>query len=165
MMYDFVSHTFLSRRRLHLFHDQQLVIWVASLSDYRRPGEVGTKPGDALREALEVFKEVAENPSLEGAGFVVFLNKVDQFREELKKHWIKKYFKSAPSKEKGKGSEEKNFERALQFIRKRFQKRAGKREITRIIATTAVDPENAKTCLASAHKAALFANLQEGNLI
>ena len=69
----------------------------------------------------------------------------DIFRIKIKKHSIGDTFKSAPQ-----GSNGRDYELALDFIKKRFRKAAGlrKRRI-RIVVTTATDRDQAKLVLSS----------------
>ena len=58
-------------------------VFIASLAGYNQPGEDGT--GNALRESIDVFKEILETPSLSEAKIALFLNKVSKTLGEGKR--------------------------------------------------------------------------------
>ena len=118
-----------------------------------------------LQSSIRCFKKhVIDKPELQGATIIVLLNKarlwisalpisslltksfesvqVDVFKEKLELRSIGDYFDDAPKRRKG-----RDFERALEYVKARFQKIGDKAGLSEqqfnIFATTAVDPENA----------------------
>ena len=139
------------KKWIHFFDTTDVVVFVASLADYRTFGENGSRRGDGLREALVVFKEVLEDPLLEHATVVLFLNKSDAFRAELQTDWIGNHFSKAPKLSKSDGPDEK-FSAALRFVKKKFLRRVRdtKRQgTTTVYEVAATDRANAARVLAA----------------
>ena len=76
-----------------------LLCWWSSLSE-NHPLFVFQRQKNKLVESLEVFAEIQNNPCLKQKTFILFLNKVDVFREKILNANLIDHFSDFPGIEK-----------------------------------------------------------------
>jgi len=72
------------RKWIHCFSDVKCIIFCAPLADYNQC--LREQPDvNRMEEALDLFSEVTESAHFANAGIILFLNKVDLFKEKNRK--------------------------------------------------------------------------------
>jgi len=133
-MYDVGGQRNERRKWIHCFENVNALVFVASLSEYDQTlfedGET-----NRMEESLKVFDGVCNSPWFEKTSIILFLNKVDLFKEKLLKKDLRCCF---PDYTGG-----NNFENAANFITQKYlnvNKNKEKMIYTRL--TTATDTNN-----------------------
>jgi len=102
------------RKWISMFDGVTAIIFLTALSEYNE--KLAEDPTtEAMRESLSVFKSILRTKYFMKTPIILFLNKSDLFKEKIAKISIGEFFASAPQGEDG-----KNYEKALEFIQKRF---------------------------------------------
>lgn len=102
------------RKWISMFDGVTAIIFLTALSEYNE--KLAEDPStDAMRESLSVFKSILRTKYFIKTPIILFLNKADLFKEKIAQISIGDFFASAPQGEDG-----KNFEKAMEFIKKRF---------------------------------------------
>lgn len=102
------------RKWISMFDGVTAIIFLTALSEYNE--KLAEDPTtEAMRESLSVFKSILRTKYFLKTPIILFLNKADVFREKIAKISIGEFFASAPQGEDG-----KDFDKALEFIKKRF---------------------------------------------
>lgn len=70
------------RKWLHCSKDATLVLFVASISEFDQPLYEDSS-SDRMKESLKVFADTIENPEFKHIPVILFLNKMDLFREKI----------------------------------------------------------------------------------
>jgi len=98
------------RKWIHCFSSVTSVLFCASLIGYcQRLRECNVSRMD---EALSLFGEVSSSEYFHRSSIILFLNKVDLFREKIKTHPMKEHFMNYTGGE--------DFEKATSFVHARF---------------------------------------------
>jgi len=140
-MYDVGGQRNERRKWIHCFENVNALVFVASLSEY---DQVLFEDGETNRmeESLRVFESVCNSTWFEKTSIILFLNKVDLFKEKLLKKDLRCCF---PDYQGG-----NNFENAANFITQKYvnvNKSAGKLIYTKL--TTATDTNNIRVIFES----------------
>jgi len=134
------------RRWIHCFEGVDAVMFIISLSDYNQTlWEDETT--NRMLEAEKLFGEMLNNVFFRETPFIVFFNKLDLFKEKLKKVSLAEAYKEySPPKEAETDAAKE--EHALTFIQNRFksQDKTKNREIT-TFETTATDTDLVRNVL------------------
>eukprot|EP01119_Soliformovum_irregulare_P005727 TRINITY_DN17478_c0_g1_i1.p1 TRINITY_DN17478_c0_g1~~TRINITY_DN17478_c0_g1_i1.p1 ORF type:complete len:368 (+),score=64.84 TRINITY_DN17478_c0_g1_i1:68-1105(+) len=99
------------RKWMHCFDDVEAILFCASLSEYDqvlREDETQNR----MKESLLLFDEVCNSHYFRNTTFILFLNKVDLFKEKIKRVDLSTIFENYSGGD--------DFEAASQFIRSRF---------------------------------------------
>lgn len=102
------------RKWIHCFDGVTIVVYVASLSEYDAQCEEDNET-NRMHEALRLWQESINNQALSKINLVLFLNKVDLFKEKIKKVPLQQCFPDYSG-----GSDETA---ALNYIQKEYDKR------------------------------------------
>lgn len=128
------------RKWIHQFDRVNMILFVASLISYnQRCFEDGTT--NRMEEDLSLFKWIVAREGFEEVSIILFLNKLDTFEEEIKKHPLTVLY---PEYE----GETGNVEQACEFIGSKYDevfdasKEPGTKKQLFVHYTSAVDPEN-----------------------
>jgi len=120
----------------NIFQDVTAVIFVVSLSEFDQTcyeDDITNR----MTESLELFSETVNNEYFKNSTIIVFFNKVDIFKEKIKKFNLKEYFKDY----KG----ENNFEDAIQYISQKYlDQNLGEPGRIHTFITTATSSEQVK---------------------
>ncbi|KAI8845816.1 guanine nucleotide binding protein, alpha subunit [Chytriomyces cf. hyalinus JEL632] len=139
-----------------LFDDVDAIIYVAAISAY---DQVCFEARDVNRmfEALTVFKSIVNHKLFEKTGIILFLNKIDLFREKLKTTLVSDYFPTFRG--------ENSFNDAIEFFTDSFKvlNKNPKRNIY-IHQTWATDTNQTKKVLDSVYACITDFNLAQGGL-
>ena len=121
------------RKWIHCFEGVNYVFYVASLADYNQP-LMEDLTVNRMTESLELFRVLLQEQALESSAVILFLNKTDLFKKEIKTYDLKDYF---PGYNGPKG----NAEKAQDFIVELYNE-CNKNKRRRIFhLTCAVDTE------------------------
>jgi len=102
------------RKWISMFDGVTAIIFLTALSEYNE--KLAEDPStEAMRESLSVFKSILRTKYFLKTPIILFLNKADLFKEKIAQISIGEFFASAPQGEEG-----KDYEKALEFIKKRF---------------------------------------------
>jgi len=123
------------RKWIHCFDAVTCVIFCASLSDYDQ-GLREEKTVNRLDEAIELFDDVFNSHCFPRSAVVLFLNKIDLFKEKIKRVPLSTRF---PAYEGG-----DDFEKGAKFIEARFTEVANDGVKPIVFTTCAIDTENIK---------------------
>jgi len=121
------------RKWIHCFDCVTAVIFVVSLSEYDQTlREDDTQ--NRTKESLLLFDEICNSPWFADTAFILFLNKIDLFREKIQRVDLKVTF---PNYSGG-----CNFENASQFMKARFLEMNSSPHVIYTHFTCAVNTEN-----------------------
>ncbi|CAN0440942.1 unnamed protein product, partial [Discosporangium mesarthrocarpum] len=81
-MYDVGGQRNERKKWIHCFDNVTAVIYVAALSEYDQ-GMFEDASTNRMSEAIELFRDICENPYFERSSIILFLNKKDLFAEKL----------------------------------------------------------------------------------
>jgi len=123
------------RKWIHCFQCVTCVIFCASLSDYDQSLRE-EKTVNRLEEAIELFDDVYNSNVFADSAVILFLNKIDLFKEKIKRVPLTTLF---PAYQGG-----DDFEKAKQFIEARFIETAHNGAKVYVYATCAIDTESIK---------------------
>ncbi|ELR25473.1 guanine nucleotide-binding protein alpha-5 subunit, putative [Acanthamoeba castellanii str. Neff] len=121
------------RKWIHCFDCVTAVIFCVALSEYDQTLREDDSQ-NRTKESLLLFDEICNSPWFAETAFILFLNKVDLFKEKIKKVDLKGTF---PSYNGG-----ANFEAASQFIRSRFLEVNTSPHVIYTHFTCAIDTQN-----------------------
>jgi len=122
------------RKWIHCFDCVTAVIYCASLSGYDQVLRED-RTQNRMHESILLFDEVANSASFQKNDIILFLNKYDLFKEKIASIDLNVCFSNYTGG--------KNEEKALEFIRKRFEERVTSTTTSLYIhETTATDTEN-----------------------
>jgi len=151
-MYDVGGQRNERRKWIHCFENVNALVFVASLSEYDQTlfedGET-----NRMEESLRVFESVCNSTWFEKTSIVLFLNKVDLFKEKLAKKDLRCCF---PDYSGG-----NNFENAANFITQKYinvNKNKEKMIYTKL--TTATDTNNIRVIFESVRDIIIKENLK-----
>jgi len=102
------------RKWIHAFDSVTAIIFLVALDDYNKTLEEDNSV-NRFRESLDLFSETTGLPALKGKPFVLFLNKIDIFREKIKTHPLSKYFPEFP-----KDIDHDDFDKSVEFLKAKF---------------------------------------------
>ncbi|KAI9184558.1 Guanine nucleotide-binding protein subunit alpha-13 [Blastocladiella emersonii ATCC 22665] len=143
---------------LPFFDSCTCVLFVAALSGYDVP-----LPEDPvtnrLQEGLAVFEQVANHPLMTRTGFIVFLNKIDVFKDKLERSPIKRTFPDYTG-------DEGSYEGGCEFFGRKFLllNRAEDRKMY-VHFTWATQTSQIKVVLNTVQKIIIKINLAMANLV
>lgn len=141
------------------------VIFLAAIDEYdvyfheTEQGEVRLK--NRLQESIELFNEIGEYEWLAHTTFILFLNKVDLFREKIKTSRIRDHFtdyRGFPD----------SVEDGLDFFKRQFleiRRSTMGRRMKYSHYTCATDTENMRVVFGCVKDTVLLLNLQQYNLL
>ncbi|KAJ6227162.1 guanine nucleotide-binding protein g(o) subunit alpha [Anaeramoeba flamelloides] len=118
------------RKWMDQFDDVTILIYVVSLSEYNQ-NLYEEDNVNRLEESLAVFQKTLNNNYFKKKNAIVLFNKVDLFKEKLKKYPFSKFF----PKYKGKNDPDK----IMEWIRKKFLKKVSSKRKIRHLYTIATD--------------------------
>uniref|UniRef100_A0A1I7SGE3 G-protein alpha subunit n=1 Tax=Bursaphelenchus xylophilus TaxID=6326 RepID=A0A1I7SGE3_BURXY len=101
------------RKWIHFFDNVNGLLFVAAISEYDQTCREDNET-NRLVEALQVFEESVNNKCFLKTSTILFLNKIDLFREKIKKVPLTVLYKQYPGG--------MDYENAIKFIRSRFEK-------------------------------------------
>ncbi|CAJ0573841.1 unnamed protein product, partial [Mesorhabditis spiculigera] len=122
------------RKWLHLFDDVRVVLFIVDLTVYAR--DARDEDIGSMEQSKALFRDIATNKVLRRSMFLLFLNKVDLFKELLKTYPFRRCFPSYQ------GSD--NIEEVGEFLFELFKKAARPRRSLIPYLTTATNTENIK---------------------
>lgn len=130
------------KKWIHCFEGVQCLLFMAALSGYDQ-SLIEDVNANQMHEALMLFDSLVNGEWFRDKPIILFLNKVDLFREKLKKSSIKTHFPDYQEADDDEAA-------ASQFFASKFQKinRNGRREIY-IHYTNATDTDLLKTTMQS----------------
>jgi guanine nucleotide-binding protein G(i) subunit alpha len=99
------------RKWIHCFDDVTAVLFIAALSAYDQM-LFEDESTNRMKEALDLFDEVANSEHFENTAMILFLNKCDLFKEKIKTVSLKEYFPDYTG--------ENDYEQACQYIEELF---------------------------------------------
>lgn len=121
------------RKWVHCFDDAQAIIYLAAMNEYYMCLEEDSEK-NRMQESLELFEEVSGGPVFLKQSWILFLNKVDLFEEQLKIHPISKYLDT--------NFEDNDVESAKQFVKDKYTSRFGSQNNLYTHFTCALDTDN-----------------------
>lgn len=131
------------RKWIHCFDNVTAIIFVAAINEYDQKLYEDSKT-HRITEALNLFQEQLDNPLFEKTPIILFLNKIDLFKEKLRKKPLEEVYTDFqgpfidPSNAKNKEAEKA----AMEYMKDKFLSVAqGSRSIYTYF-TTATDEEN-----------------------
>jgi guanine nucleotide-binding protein G(o) subunit alpha len=126
------------RKWFHCFEDVTAIIFIVAISEYNQVLFEDEKT-NRMHESLTLFEEIAGSKWFEKTAIILFLNKKDLFKEKIEKYDLKICF---PNYKGG-----CDYEKALQYITRRFKKAGTAKDKDKTIythVTFALDTENIK---------------------
>jgi guanine nucleotide-binding protein subunit alpha len=147
------------KKWIHCFENVTAVLFIVALSGYDC-SLVEDQDSNQMQEALMLFESIANSKWFVRTSMIVFLNKVDIFKEKIQYSSIKEYFPDFPDSEN-----DRDYEAARQFFKKRFLKcnRSKSKEVYPNF-TNATDPGLLKVVMASVTDIILTASLRDSML-
>ncbi|KAJ6241954.1 g protein alpha i subunit [Anaeramoeba flamelloides] len=121
------------RKWINCFENITAVLFIASLSEYNQQ-LFEDETMNRMHESLLLFEEITNSRWLTESSFILFLNKVDLFKEKLKQFKLKKCFPNY------KGGE--NFDNASNYIKEKFLDKVKKNKPIYTHFTCATDTTN-----------------------
>jgi len=138
------------RKWIHCFDCVTAVVFCASLSAYDQTLREDDSQ-NRMKEAILLFDEICNSPWFRETAFILFLNKLDLFKEKVQKVDIGETFSGWT----GGCVAEKDWEKPAQFIKDKFLKEnQGGAEVFSHF-TTAVDTENVRVVFQAVKKTLL----------
>ncbi|KAJ3124138.1 guanine nucleotide-binding protein subunit alpha [Nowakowskiella sp. JEL0407] len=139
------------------FDDCKAIIFIAALSAYDQTCFEDEKTNRMI-ESLNLFESICNHSLFKDTSMILFLNKIDLFREKIKTVPVSKYFPDYTGPD--------NFENAGKFFSKKFRS-LNKNESKTIYAhfTWATDTQQIQTVLAMVNDIVLTQNLNSVGLI
>lgn len=139
-MYDVGGQRSQRKKWVYCFEDVRAVLFVVSLSGYDMT-LIEDPAVNRLEESLNLFEQIVNNRWFKEASFVIFLNKLDLFREKIMrtKRQMKIFFPDY-------GGPERDIDSAALFIQTKFlQRNHNDRKVICPHFTTATDTANVQT--------------------
>ncbi|RHZ59659.1 hypothetical protein Glove_362g28 [Diversispora epigaea] len=102
------------KKWIHCFEDVTAVLFLVAISGYDQC-LVEDRDANQMQEALMLFDSICNSQWFVNTSMILFLNKIDIFRERIKVSPIRKYF---PDYSGSNG----NFKQSSQYFKKRFQR-------------------------------------------
>ncbi|CAJ0643303.1 10691_t:CDS:2, partial [Entrophospora sp. SA101] len=111
------------KKWIHCFEDVTAVLFLVAISGYDQC-LVEDKDSNQMQEALMLFNSICNSQWFVNTSMILFLNKIDIFREKIKVSPVKKYFPDFLG-------DNQNFKQTTHFFKKKFQRlnRSQKKEI------------------------------------
>ncbi|KAJ6232589.1 guanine nucleotide-binding protein g(o) subunit alpha [Anaeramoeba flamelloides] len=99
------------RKWIHQFDDVSVLIFVVASSEYNQSLYEDERI-NRMKESLKVFKKTVNNEFFKKKDLVILLNKIDLFKEKIKKHPLTKCFSEY--------SGDQSFEQTSEYIKKKY---------------------------------------------
>ncbi|KAI9353635.1 G-protein alpha subunit-domain-containing protein [Obelidium mucronatum] len=145
------------KKLLHLFEDVGVIVFVAALGSYDQVLQGDGGGTTKLLLAIELFGKICNHAALANASTVLFLNKVDLFKQKINVRSIKMYlpeYEGVPN----------SYDDTRDFIVKKFLEQVPSRKVD-VHLIQATDVENMKVVLESVVSAALTRSLKAVALV
>ena len=113
-MYDVGGRKGQRKKWVHFFDDVDVILYIVSLSCFDQTMEE-TPEKNQMVDSIETFKTVVDSQSLKNIPIMLFLNKIDLFREKIKKKSVKDYFGEFDGKEH-------DYDSCVEFFKRRFRR-------------------------------------------
>ncbi|CAJ0881551.1 15881_t:CDS:10 [Entrophospora sp. SA101] len=145
------------KKWIHCFEDVTAVLFLVAISGYDQC-LVEDKDSNQMQEALMLFNSICNSPWFVNTSMILFLNKIDIFREKIKVSPVKKYFPDFLD-------DNQNFKQTTHFFKKKFQRlnRSEKKEIYPHF-TDATDTNLLRHIMGSVTDIILTQNLRDLNI-
>ncbi|KAJ3424311.1 guanine nucleotide-binding protein g(o) subunit alpha [Anaeramoeba flamelloides] len=145
------------RKWIHQFEDVTLIIYVVAASEFNQK-LYEDESINRIIESLTLFRKTANNEFFKEKNCVIFLNKIDLFREKIKKYDLSETF---PDYKGGNDVDE-----AKKFLKKKFlsEGQNGKRNIF-VHETCATDTKNIEMVFDAVNTSILEESLKIGGYI
>lgn len=122
------------RKWISQFDGVTAVIFCTSLSEYDQLLREATK--NRMQESLMLFRDICHDKFLASASIILFLNKVDLFKEKVKRVKLSSCFPGCTTRKK--------YKDGLQFITEKFMEQNSPGRTIYVHATCALDTENTR---------------------
>ncbi|XP_060654276.1 G protein alpha q subunit-like [Drosophila nasuta] len=99
------------RKWIHCFENVNLIIYIVAISEYFQTLFESEK--NKMEESKELFKAIVKYDWFEKSAFVLFLNKIDQFEEKIKKYHLVDYYPFYGDGPKGDSNAARDFIRSM----------------------------------------------------
>lgn len=132
------------RKWIHCFDNVTAIIFVAAINEYDQKLYEDSKT-HRITEALNLFQEQLDNPLFEKTPIILFLNKIDLFKEKLAKKPLESVYPDfqGPYYDPAKGGKQKQAEKAAQeYMKEKFLAVSQTERTIYTYFTTATDEEN-----------------------
>ncbi|KAJ3444758.1 guanine nucleotide-binding protein g(o) subunit alpha [Anaeramoeba flamelloides] len=140
------------RKWIHQFDDVNLLIFIVAASEYNQLlyEEQNT---NRMQESLQVFKKHVNNDFFKKKDLVLLLNKIDLFKEKVKKYPLTKCF---PEYEGG-----DNYEKSIRYIKKQYLSQVKKRKKRKVSChyTCSTDTDMTKKVIESVMNAIIKSDI------
>ncbi|CAM9099369.1 unnamed protein product [Phaeothamnion confervicola] len=158
-MYDVGGQRNERKKWIHCFDNVTAVIYVAALSEYDQ-GLFEDSSTNRMVEAIELFKEICNNPYFVNSSIILFLNKKDLFAEKVKI----KSIGAVPHWQDFKGAEH-DFDAGEAYFREKFMAANASGKLVYTHVTCATDTENVRVVFNSCKDTILRSNLKNSGFM
>jgi len=157
------------RKWIHCFEDVRAIIFCVALSEYDLKLYEDNET-NRMHESLQLFRDLCATPFFKQTNFIIFLNKMDLFREKIKRVSLYPCFLDyTPPTDK---DEEKLAQHGMNFIKTKFEAIAdvrklldGNKQTLYTHFTCATDSSNVKVVFDSVRDMLLSKTLREVGLM
>lgn len=162
-IYDVGGHRSARKKWAPYFDDTNAILFVVAISSY---DQVLAEDGSVNRilEALALFEGIVNHPLFSDTSVILFLNKIDLFKEKIKTHRIKDYFPEYQPPDDFWDDETKR-KYATKFFRDKFSERNKKPERAIYIhETCSTDTKQIKAVIVAVNAIIINCNLTMAGL-
>jgi len=133
------------RKWLPCFNDVSAVMYLTAINEYDMRMEEDEET-NRLEESIKLFHKLTESPWLKDVPFIVFLNKMDLFKEKVQVKPLEEYFSDYEAFVGTLSAKEfpTPYEKGLKFMQKQFELNYKGESDMYTFATCALDNENCR---------------------